>query len=70
MLIKIGYDITLNFALPTAVIHLLHVHPSRRSDLVIPERLATDPPLPQKNIMTVSVTITGASVSLPGLSGF
>ena len=46
MLIKIGYDIALNFAFPTAVIHLLHVHPSRRSDLVIPERLATDPPLP------------------------
>jgi transglutaminase-like putative cysteine protease len=46
MLIKIGYDITLNFPSPTAVIHLLHVHPSRRADLIEPERLMTDPDLP------------------------
>jgi transglutaminase-like putative cysteine protease len=46
MLIKIGYDIALKFPSPTAVIHLLHVHPSRSADLVEPERLATDPSLP------------------------
>src|ERR1700693_1421464 len=46
MLIKIGYNIALKFAFPTAVIHLLHVHPSRRSDLVEPERFETYPDLP------------------------
>jgi transglutaminase-like putative cysteine protease len=46
MLIKIGYDITLKFPTPTVVIHLLHVHPSRRSDLVEPERCWTEPALP------------------------
>jgi transglutaminase-like putative cysteine protease len=46
MLIKIGYDIALRFPLPTAVIYLLRVHPTRRSDLVEPERFATDPELP------------------------
>jgi len=46
MLIKIGYDIALNFPSPTAVIHLLLVHPSRRGDLIEPERLTTDPDLP------------------------
>ena len=46
MLIKIGYDIVLRFPIPTAVIHLLHVHPSRRSDLVEPERFWTEPALP------------------------
>jgi len=46
MLIKIGYNIALKFAFPTAVIHLLHVHPSRRSHLVEPERFRTDPDLP------------------------
>jgi transglutaminase-like putative cysteine protease len=46
MLIKIGYNIALNFPSPTAVIHLLHVHPSRRADLIEPERLTTDPDLP------------------------
>jgi transglutaminase-like putative cysteine protease len=45
MLIKIGYDIALNFPFPTAVIHLLHVHPSRRCDLIEPERLMIDPDL-------------------------
>jgi hypothetical protein len=37
MLIKIGYDIALRFPNPTSVIHLLHVHPSRRSDLIASE---------------------------------
>ena len=46
MLIKIGYDIVLRFPIPTAVIHLLHVHPSRRSDLVEPARFWTEPALP------------------------
>ena len=46
MLIKIGYEIALRYPSPTTVIHLLNVHPSRRSNLVEPERLATDPILP------------------------
>jgi transglutaminase-like putative cysteine protease len=46
MLIKIGYDIALRFPNHTSVIHLLHVHPSRRSDLIAPEHFSTEPPLP------------------------
>jgi transglutaminase-like putative cysteine protease len=46
MLIKIGYDIALRFSMPTAVVHLLNVHPSRRSDLLEPERFSTEPALP------------------------
>ena len=46
MLIKIGYDIALRFPNPTSVIHLLHVHPSRQSDLIAPEHFSTEPPLP------------------------
>ncbi len=37
MLIKIGYDIELAVTSPMALIYLLHVHPSRRDDLVAPE---------------------------------
>ena len=48
MLIKIGYDISLRFPIPTAVIHLLHVHPSRRSDLIEPERFLTEPAVPME----------------------
>jgi transglutaminase-like putative cysteine protease len=46
MLIKIGYNIALKFASPTTVIHLLRVHPSRRSDLLEPERVRVLPDLP------------------------
>lgn len=48
MLIKIGYDISLRFPIPTAVIHLLRVHPSRRSDLIEPERFSTQPAVPME----------------------
>ncbi|NUZ05084.1 transglutaminase-like domain-containing protein [Piscinibacter koreensis] len=37
MLIRIGFDIELTVATPMALIYLLHVHPSRRDDLVGPE---------------------------------
>ena len=39
MLIRIGFDIELSLATPMALIYLLHVHPSRRDDLVTPEKL-------------------------------
>ena len=39
MLIRIGFDIELSVATPMALIYLLHVHPSRRDDLVSPENL-------------------------------
>ena len=37
MLIQIGYDIELAIASPMALVYLLHVHPSRRDDLLAPE---------------------------------
>jgi transglutaminase-like putative cysteine protease len=44
--IKIGYNIALGLKAPTAIIYVLHVHPSRTSDLVIPERFRIEPSLP------------------------
>lgn len=37
MYIKIGFDIELAITSPMALIHLLHVHPSRRGDLLAPQ---------------------------------
>jgi transglutaminase-like putative cysteine protease len=48
MLIRIGFDIALNFSVPTAVTHLLHVHGSRRRDLLEPEHFLIDPDLPSE----------------------
>ena len=57
MLIRIGYDIALRFANPAPVFHLLHVHPSRQSDLVEPETFPANPLFLSKSIMTVSATV-------------
>lgn len=44
MLIRIGYDIELALAGPTAVVYMLQVHPDRGHDLVAPEHPLVDPP--------------------------
>ena len=43
MHIKIGFDIELAITSPMAIIYLLHVHPSRRADLVQPDIVTIDP---------------------------
>ena len=43
--IKLGYNIALGLSAPTAVIYVLHVHPSRTSDLVTPETFRIEPSL-------------------------
>ena len=46
MLIRIGFDIELEVAAPTALIHMLQVHPARASDLQGGENLFLSPALP------------------------
>ncbi|RZJ10445.1 MAG: transglutaminase family protein [Haliea sp.] len=46
MYIKIGFDIELAISSPMALIYLLHVHPSRRADLLQSETVYVDPYLP------------------------
>lgn len=45
MFIKIGFDIELSISSPMALIYLLHVHPSRRDDLIAPEYVSVSPEL-------------------------
>ena len=45
MFIKIGFDIELSINSPMALIYLLHVHPSRRADLLAPEVVEISPAL-------------------------
>src|SRR5438105_4814603 len=49
MLIKIGFDIELEVTGPTAMIYLLHTHPSRWHDLVQPERFQITPAQPPEH---------------------
>lgn len=46
MHIEIGYDIELALTAPTALIHLLRVHPRREHDLQAPEQLVVQPAMP------------------------
>ncbi len=43
MLIRLGYDIGFSLPSPTAMVAMLHVHPSRVADLRAPDLLATEP---------------------------
>src|SRR3954447_329966 len=47
MQIRIGYELIYECPQPTPMIFALHVHPSRRADLVIPDDIATDPAVPR-----------------------
>ena len=46
MQIRVGYDLRYVFPQPTPVIVTLNVHYSRASDLVRPDLMLTDPPVP------------------------
>jgi len=47
MQIRIGYELIYECPQPTPMMFALHVHPSRRADLVIPDDIATDPAVPR-----------------------
>jgi transglutaminase-like putative cysteine protease len=47
MQIRIGYELIFECPQPTPMMFALHVHPSRRADLVIPDDIATDPAVPR-----------------------
>ena len=63
MLIRLGYDIALRLAFPTAVIYVLHVHPARKGDLVKPEDFRTSQNCLSRNISMDSATIVDASTA-------
>jgi hypothetical protein len=44
--IKLGYDIALGLPAATTIVYVLHIHPSRTSDLVTPENFRIEPGLP------------------------
>ena len=49
MLIEAGFDIAFECPAPTPMILQLSIHPSRDADLLTPDRIASDPPLPMRS---------------------
>ena len=46
MHLRLGFDIQFELPYPAAIIAMLHVHPSREADLLLPDRFEVDPALP------------------------
>jgi transglutaminase-like putative cysteine protease len=46
MRIKVGYELVYECPQPTPMLLMLNIHYSRASDIVVPDHLVTDPPLP------------------------
>jgi transglutaminase-like putative cysteine protease len=44
--ISVGYELVYNLPQPTPMLLMLRIHPSRAADLVVPDRLVTDPAVP------------------------
>jgi transglutaminase-like putative cysteine protease len=48
MQIKVGYDISYEVWAPTAMVLMLHIHPSRAADIRVPEQLRIEPGVPME----------------------
>ena len=68
MHIKIGFDIELAVASPMAIIYMLHVHPSRRGDLLESESVYVDPYLPVDQYLDVFGNYCGRVNALAGIN--
>ena len=68
MHIKIGFDIELGITSPMAIIYLLHVHPSRRPDLVLPDIVTIERNLLADEYLDVFGNQCGRVNALAGVS--
>lgn len=66
MLIRTGYDIAFETDAATPMSLLLSVHPSRQADLRSPERIAFDPPIPQRQTLDAFGNLCTRIVAPPG----
>ncbi len=46
MQLRIGYELIYSFPQPTPIILVVNIHYSRASDIVVPDRLTVEPPIP------------------------
>lgn len=70
MLIKIGFDIALRFNVATSILFSLHVHPSRRKDLLEPEDFRIEPDVPSQEYLDVFGNHCGRISAAAGLVRF
>ncbi len=66
MLIRAGYDIRLDCAVPTPLVAMLTIHPSRNKDLETPHRIVTTPELPIYDYLDMHGNVCSRLVAPPG----
>ena len=66
MIIKIGFDIQFELAGPTPMVLMLFVHPSRRGDLCIEEKLNVDPKVPVTSYVDMYGNLCGRVLAPAG----
>jgi transglutaminase-like putative cysteine protease len=66
MLIRYGYEITVNCWQPTAMVTLMHVRPEREGDLQAPERFETEPPVESSTYVDMFGNMCRRLVAPPG----
>ncbi|TLU73491.1 transglutaminase-like domain-containing protein [Lichenicoccus roseus] len=67
MLIRAGFDIAFNAPVPTPLLLMLNLHPSRHADLRTPHSLMFDPPVPATDYTDGFGNICTRVVAPPGL---
>ena len=66
MQIKVGFEITYTAPLPTPMVIMLSIHPSRRHDIIGAETITTDPDVPIRYYYDFFGNICGRLVAPPG----
>lgn len=66
MLIKIGYDITLNLSVNSAILYSLQIHPSRQVNLVTPEQFWIAPQMPAEGYIDMFGNRCGRAFAFAG----
>jgi transglutaminase-like putative cysteine protease len=66
MIIRIGFDIQFEVVMPTPMILMLFIHPSRRGDLRIEEKLMVDPAVPVTNYIDMYGNLCGRVLAPAG----
>ncbi len=50
MQIRVGYELTYDCPQPTPMMLMLNIHHTRAADIVVPDRMVTDPPVPVRSL--------------------
>lgn len=51
MQIRVGYDLVMECSQPTPMVLMLHIHPDRAGDVIVPDTMSTEPQVPLRTYL-------------------